>query len=94
MESQSALSEDNQFETWKKQFELFVGKDGLYRCQGRLSNADLTPSGKHPIILPKKHHLTTLLVKDAHERVMHNSVKETLTELHANYWIIRGRQFV
>lgn len=32
MESQSALSEDNQFETWKKQFGLFVGKDGLYRC--------------------------------------------------------------
>ena len=90
-ESQQVLSEDKCFETWKQQFGLFVGEDGLYRCCGRLSNADLIPSTKHPVLLPKKYHLTVLIVRDAHERVMHNGVKETLTELRTKYWIIRGR---
>ena len=93
-ESQRTLPEEKQFEAWKRQFGLFIDKDGLYRCQGRLSNADLTISAKHPILLPKKHHLTVLLVKHSHKRVMHNGVKETLTELRTEYWIVRGRQFV
>jgi len=42
----------------------------------------------------KSHHLSLLIVKDAHERVMHNGVRETLTQIRSNYWIIRGRQFV
>ena len=79
--SQRTLPEEKQFEAWKWQFGLFIDKDGLYRCQGILSNADLTFSAKHPILLPKKHHLTVLLVKHSHKRVMHNGVKETLTEL-------------
>ena len=31
---------------------------------------------------------------EAHCRVMHNGVRETLTELRTNYWLIHGRQFV
>ena len=31
---------------------------------------------------------------DAHERVQHNGVSETLTELRDKYWIVRGRSFV
>ena len=49
---------------------------------------------KHPILLNKKHYLTYLIVKNAHERVQHNGVKETLTEVHSKYWIIRGRSLV
>ena len=85
-ESQRTLPEEKQFEAWKRQFGLFIDKDGLYRCQGRLSNADLTISAKHPILLPKKHYLTVLLVKHSHKRVMHNGVKETLTELQTEYF--------
>ena len=70
---------------------MFIGEDGLYRCQGILGNADLIPSTKHPILLPKKHHLVVLIVKDAHERVTYNGVKETLR---TKYWIVRVRQFV
>ena len=33
-------------------------------------------------------------MKNAHERVLHNKVKETLKELRSRYWVIRGRSLV
>jgi len=35
-----------------------------------------------------------LLVWRAHERVIHNGVKETLTETRSKFWIIKGRSFI
>ena len=35
---------------------------------------------KHPVLLPCKHPITTLIVQEAHSRVQHNGIKETLTE--------------
>ena len=31
---------------------------------------------------------------DCHKRVMHRGEKQTLTELRAEYWIVRGKSFV
>ena len=39
-------------------------------------------------------YVTALIVRRAHLRVMHDGVKETLTELRARYWIIKGQSFV
>ena len=63
-------------------------------CKGRLGNADISYSTRYPALLMKDHHFTVLIVKDAHRRVMHSGVKETLTEVRSKYWIIKGRQFV
>lgn len=63
-------------------------------CGGRLQNASMSFSSKHPILLPKKHHLTLLIVQSAHRRVQHNGVRETLVEVRSKYWIIQGRSFV
>ena len=38
--------------------------------------------------------LTTLVVTDAHQRVQHNGVKETLVEVRSKYWIVGGRSLV
>ena len=48
---------------------------------------------KYPILLPRSHHLTSLIVKQAHERVFHNGVKETLAETRSKYWIPSRRSF-
>ena len=56
---------------------------------GRLSKA----SGevvKHPIILPQNHHLTTLIIRDAHARNGHVGVTHTLSVLRRKYYILRG----
>ena len=68
-----------QFNGWKKQFGLFIDPEGVGRCGGRLSNADV-PYTRHPILLPRDHPLTELLVLKAHTRVFHNGIKETLTD--------------
>ena len=86
--------EDGKFEMWKKQFGLHVDENGLLRCKGRLGNVDLPVPTSHPVLLCKKHPLTSLIVREAHERVMHNGVKETLTEICTKYWIVKGRQVV
>ena len=48
----------------------------------------------HPILLPRDHHITILIIQDCHERVMHNGTKETLLQLRSCFWVIKGRQLV
>lgn len=93
-DAQSQLQQDSKFSLWKHQFDLFVDESQLWRCGGRMSNSGLPSSAQTPILLDKNHPLTALIVMEAHRRVMHNGVKETLTELRSVYWLVRGRQFV
>ena len=46
------------------------------------------------IVLPSKHWLLNLLIWDAHRRVKHAGVSQTITEIRQSYWILRGRQAV
>ena len=93
-EVQSSLSKNPKFEIWRQQFGLFTDEHGTVRCKGRLSQAQLPSSTKYPILLDKSHHITSLIVRESHKRVMHGGVKSTLTELRSRYWIVQGRQFV
>ena len=93
-ECQGTIVQDTKFESWKIQLGLFFDSNGLWRCGGRLSNASLPYSAKHPILLSKRHPFSVLVVKHAHERVLHNGVKETLAEIRMRYWIPQGRSFV
>ena len=94
IDAQRKLAQEEKFPTWKNQFDLFLDNKGLWRCGGRLSNATLPYSTKHPVLLPRKHPITSLIVWDSHKRVQHNGVKETLTEIRTKYWIIRARSLV
>ena len=71
-----------------------VKQDGLIRCTSRLWRSDLEESAKKPILLPKDHWLTHLLIQKAHQSVLHGSVRETLAEVRSHYWICQGRQQV
>jgi hypothetical protein len=94
MQAQSTSPRDKKFSTWQHQFDLFTDDKGLWRCRGRLSNADIPFATKYPILLPRDHPLTTLVVRRAHDRVGHDGMKETLTEVRRKFWIIRGRSSV
>ena len=93
-EAQAGIQDHKSFKEWKQQFGLFSDETGIWRCRGRISNANIAYDSKHPILLPGDNHLTILIVRKAHERVLHNGVKETLTELRSRYWIIKGRSIV
>ena len=60
---------------------MFSDPKGILRCGGRLGNADLSKSQKHPAVLDANNHVTSLIVRASNEGVHHNGVKETLTEL-------------
>ena len=88
------LIKQPQFNGWKKQLSLFVDPQGIWRCGGRLSNAEVPYTTRHPIILPRDHLLVKMLVLRAHARVYHDGVSETLNEVRASYWIVKGRSLV
>ena len=78
----------------EQDFGLYEDSSGVLRCKGRIANADVPHETKFPALLPKNHYLSTLLVRDAHERVHHNRVEATLAQLRTRFWIVKGRQFV
>ncbi|XP_029176605.1 uncharacterized protein LOC114944728 [Nylanderia fulva] len=70
----------------------FLDEEGIIRVGGRLCNATIEYSQKHPIILPSKHHLTTLIIRDAHYKNLHAGSQAILMMVRNNYWPISGRE--
>ena len=71
----------------------FVDSDGILRVGGRLEMSNLPYDAKHPVILPKKHHISKLVIAHIHNQGHHNlGVNFTLAELRQKYWIINGRE--
>ena len=77
-----------------RQLSLFIDQEGLIRCAGRIQNADLDYSAKHPILLPRKNAFTDLVVVDAHYRLLHAGAGQTITFVRQSYWIPSIRQYV
>ncbi|XP_076375571.1 uncharacterized protein LOC143258910 [Megalopta genalis] len=69
----------------------FLDRDGVIRVGGRLKHADIPYSQQHPIVLPKSHHLTTLILRNEHLRSMHAGVQATLYSTRQRYWPLDGR---
>ncbi|XP_003724582.2 uncharacterized protein LOC100890015 [Strongylocentrotus purpuratus] len=62
--------------------------DNVLRVGGRLRNAEIDGNAKHQVILPKKHHVSTLIVRHVHQSVAHQGQNHVLAELLQKYWII------
>ncbi|XP_067275875.1 uncharacterized protein [Pseudorasbora parva] len=66
----------------------FVDHDGLLKVGGRLCNSSVPNSIKHPVIIPKEHHLTKLLITDCHEKTEHQGKGLTINEIRSRgIWI-------
>ena len=60
-DAQHSMTLKNEFEAHKRQFNLFEDENGVWRCKGRLSNAEVPYAVKNPILIPRSHPLTTLI---------------------------------
>ena len=70
-------------------------EDGLMRVGGRLKHARLDSQEKNPIILPRRNHVSTLLVRHFHERVHHQGRHYTEGAIRAGgFWIVGGKRLV
>jgi len=66
-------------------------KEGLLRVGGQLVNAPIGDERKHPIILPYKHHVTDLIIKQCHCTLGHMGQDSVLSSLRETVWIVKGR---
>ena len=71
-----------------------IDEDGIMRLDTRLQYAEFIPYDvRHPILLPRKHWVTKLIVKHYHEKGHHNSgTNQTLSLLSTKYWIMAARE--
>ena len=69
----------------------FVGEHGMVRVGGRLNRAKISFDAKHPVVIPRKHHVVDLLIRHYHEKEGHSGVRTVLTAIQQEYWILQGR---
>ena len=63
----------------------------LIKVGGRLKHANIPNQSKHQIILPAKHHVTSLIIQHYHEISYHSGRDQTLSLIRQSYWIVNGK---
>ena len=68
--------------------------NGLLRVGGRPRNAPIGEKAKYPILLPKSHYLTNLIMRHCHETSGHAEVEHMLSSCTERFWPVNGRATV
>lgn len=76
------------------QLQPFLDDDGVMRCNGRLKFVEfLSYNSRFPIILPRKHWVTKLIVRHFHEEEKHIcGTNHCLATLSSRFWIVAARE--
>ena len=77
-----------------RQLDVFVDNKSLFRCGGRINNANVPYDVKFPYFIPKTHYFTKLVVIHAHSLVLHNGIRGTSNFIRSQCWITQGSNFV
>lgn len=69
------------------QLDLFLDRERVVRCSGRLRCSHLSKETKHPIFIPRQSLLTPLIIRAYHERNFHSGPGNTVNNIRQCYWI-------
>ncbi|XP_071092701.1 uncharacterized protein [Haliotis cracherodii] len=72
----------------------FIDSDGVLRVGGRLNKAQVPESMKHQILLPRKNHVTTLIIRDVHHKLSHAGRNHVLSVLRETFWVVSANSTV
>ena len=73
----------------------FLDNFGILRVGGRIKRASMSESLKCPVILPRRSHITNLVIDHYHQEVSHMGRGCTLNHIRQNgFWIIGGSSAV
>ncbi|XP_053686218.1 ankyrin-3-like [Sabethes cyaneus] len=72
----------------------FIDTDGLIRVGGRPKYSSIPYDGKHQILLPEKHHVTQILVRQLHNDYFHVGQQGLLSIVRERYWPINARVLI
>ena len=75
--------------------EPFLDEEGIVQVGGRLRNAPLSEKARHPVIVPKNHRVSKLVVRRAHKFQNGHSGKEyVLALIRQKFWIVGARPLI
>ncbi|XP_055927956.1 uncharacterized protein LOC129959159 [Argiope bruennichi] len=77
-----------------KTLNIFRDEESILRIKTKLTEMDDLRNFRYPILLPGKHRLVELLVREAHMENSHTEVQILLSKLRENFWIINGRRTI
>ncbi|XP_063243611.1 uncharacterized protein LOC134542933 [Bacillus rossius redtenbacheri] len=72
----------------------FLDDSGLIRVGGRLAHSSVPFEQKHPVLLPKSHHLTDLIINHYHEKNHHPGVQTLRGILREQFWILADKDAI
>ena len=73
----------------------FLDNDGVLRVGGRLRNAEIPAAAKYTVVLPKKGHLTRLIISHYHDSIYHQGRGMTDNQIiSSGFWIVGGSSAV
>jgi hypothetical protein len=93
----SALRQNQPIQKSSKLLSLnpFLDSSGILRVGGRLQkHQSLTIDQKHPMLMPKDHFITDLLIEDFHSKHFHAGPQLTLSLIRQKFWFTNGRSKV
>ncbi|XP_036149070.1 uncharacterized protein LOC118647739 [Monomorium pharaonis] len=92
-EEYRAMEEGRAIATSSKLLSLtpFLDGNGIIRVGGRLKNSALSYDTRHPILLPKGHCLTKLVIKSEHARNLHAGLQATIHAVRQRFWPLAVR---
>ncbi|XP_044748988.1 uncharacterized protein LOC123311742 [Coccinella septempunctata] len=72
----------------------FIDQYGLLRVGGRLQKSPFSFDVKHPLLLPKVHRLTDLIIEWTHQTSLHPGLKTMQYLLLQRFWILSPRSAI
>ncbi len=71
-----------------------IDKHGLLRVGGRLGNSEMPADVQHPIILPKSHRITNLILEHEHRIHLYLDVSVLFVIARQRYWVFGARNLI
>ncbi|XP_068225114.1 uncharacterized protein [Palaemon carinicauda] len=72
------------------QLNIYIDREGLLRVRSKLSRLKDEGRYRFPILLSKDSTLTTLIIRDYHERFAHAGVYSVLSEMRKMFWMSKS----
>ncbi|BES87780.1 Pao retrotransposon peptidase [Nesidiocoris tenuis] len=69
----------------------FLDSQGIIRVGGRLKYAELSTNRKHPIVLPRKHKFTLMVIEFYHQIHLYPGLSTLHSIIRQSFWIVAGR---
>ncbi|GFT49221.1 integrase catalytic domain-containing protein [Nephila pilipes] len=91
------LIDNSEFVTAKSSISFlcfFLNEKGIVVVGGRLQNSQLSFNSKDPVIIPGKHKLSELIVKQFQVTHLHAGRSLLANILKQNYWIVEGKTLI